>query len=535
MKNNELLQKVEELVDDFLSMQKINFSEVWRNDLISRVWTPIEKKFCPSDDLLKSLIIKTHYGKKYGEVKNRTQNLLKKEFLKASSFQIEFSVDEAWKVFLRRFDATKRVNSPNPELYSLLDMARKKFHTRHKKDSKELAKEILKDDEDNVILDKNGKPKTKSIRSETISSEDIPEFQPMSLQNLEDSENEIDVTEFGNKRFADIAFKEIFRFYSITGQVDENFYKNQKTLQLKKKLEHNKQALVKIHAKRIADLDQFELLTINNSSKFYKKRWKLLGTANERQWMELAISKLKESKEKKVYDLSQTADIEARNAIIKAPLLSSVLVCDNGKIFTCFKGEIPETIIENGGKRDITWDKHCEYSLFVDKVKDENMNLAKGGTLYVTLEPCNSRKPVKNSHHGKPKLPCAVRCVEAGLAKIYIGSFDYSKDVFENGWKILDSGEYKFELDSGNHKGETHEDIDGSKLLEKYFIERGYPVISSGKNYRTYKIGKRVEVALFDSDLIEEAYNINAEFQRLKYESNPKLKNLSTRQPFQEI
>ncbi|GAA0329540.1 bifunctional diaminohydroxyphosphoribosylaminopyrimidine deaminase/5-amino-6-(5-phosphoribosylamino)uracil reductase RibD [Bacillus carboniphilus] len=53
---------------------------------------------------------------------------------------------------------------------------------------------------------------------------------------------------------------------------------------------------------------------------------------------------------------------------------------------------------------------------------------AKGGTIYVTLEPC--------SHHGRTG-PCAVAIVEAGIKKVVIATLDPNPIVAGNGVKIL--------------------------------------------------------------------------------------------------
>ncbi|MEH7335437.1 bifunctional diaminohydroxyphosphoribosylaminopyrimidine deaminase/5-amino-6-(5-phosphoribosylamino)uracil reductase RibD [Neobacillus drentensis] len=54
---------------------------------------------------------------------------------------------------------------------------------------------------------------------------------------------------------------------------------------------------------------------------------------------------------------------------------------------------------------------------------------AKGGTIYVTLEPC--------SHHGRTG-PCAVAIVEAGLKRVVIATLDPNPIVAGNGVKILE-------------------------------------------------------------------------------------------------
>lgn len=55
---------------------------------------------------------------------------------------------------------------------------------------------------------------------------------------------------------------------------------------------------------------------------------------------------------------------------------------------------------------------------------------ARGGTIYVTLEPC--------SHHGRTG-PCAVAIVEAGIKKVVIATLDPNPVVAGNGVKILEN------------------------------------------------------------------------------------------------
>lgn len=56
-------------------------------------------------------------------------------------------------------------------------------------------------------------------------------------------------------------------------------------------------------------------------------------------------------------------------------------------------------------------------------------DMARGGTIYVTLEPC--------SHHGRTG-PCAVAIVEAGLKKVVIATLDPNPMVSGRGVKILE-------------------------------------------------------------------------------------------------
>jgi pyrimidine deaminase RibD-like protein len=186
----------------------------------------------------------------------------------------------------------------------------------------------------------------------------------------------------------------------------------------------------------------------------------------------------------------------------RIPLLSAIAVDARGDLVaTCFKGEIDDP--EDPNK---AWRKHCEFSLFEEVIKDKDTPLLKSGTLFVTLEPCNKRGFFLDGTVGKPKIPCAVRCVEAGIKRVYIGALDFNKRVYKKGKAILETGEYSF------RPGESKQG-DTSRLLEDYFKSKGYSAVASG-DARVYKIGEPVEVSRFDDDLIEEICGLNSSFLR---------------------
>ena len=133
-----------------------------------------------------------------------------------------------------------------------------------------------------------------------------------------------------------------------------------------------------------------------------------------------------------------------------------------------------------------------------------------GGTLFVTLEPCNKRGLISNSHPKTPKIPCAVRCLESGIAHIYVGSYDCDKAIRGQGCKILRTGIYEFQLKGGKPMG------DGLLALEEYFKEKGYIFLDEG-NIRKYVIREGgIKVSRFDVDLSYEIYNLYSEFQNKK-------------------
>ncbi|QIZ06985.1 bifunctional diaminohydroxyphosphoribosylaminopyrimidine deaminase/5-amino-6-(5-phosphoribosylamino)uracil reductase RibD [Priestia megaterium] len=83
---------------------------------------------------------------------------------------------------------------------------------------------------------------------------------------------------------------------------------------------------------------------------------------------------------------------------------------------------------------------------------------AKGGTIYVTLEPC--------SHYGRTG-PCAVAIVEAGIKTVVIATLDPNPVVSGNGVKILkDAG---IEVIIGVHQEESQR---MNEVFNKFIVEK---------------------------------------------------------------
>lgn len=70
---------------------------------------------------------------------------------------------------------------------------------------------------------------------------------------------------------------------------------------------------------------------------------------------------------------------------------------------------------------------HAEYCV-VEALRERPGALA-GATVFTTLEPCTRRKP--------PKIPCAQRLIDEGVARVYIGMLDPDPAIRELGWKAL--------------------------------------------------------------------------------------------------
>jgi diaminohydroxyphosphoribosylaminopyrimidine deaminase / 5-amino-6-(5-phosphoribosylamino)uracil reductase len=83
---------------------------------------------------------------------------------------------------------------------------------------------------------------------------------------------------------------------------------------------------------------------------------------------------------------------------------------------------------------------------------------AKGGTIYVTLEPC--------SHHGRTG-PCAVAIVEAGIKKVVIATLDPNPVVSGNGVKILEDAGIEVVIGVRQEESQRMNEVFNKFIVEK--------------------------------------------------------------------
>lgn len=83
---------------------------------------------------------------------------------------------------------------------------------------------------------------------------------------------------------------------------------------------------------------------------------------------------------------------------------------------------------------------------------------ARGGTIYVTLEPC--------SHHGRTG-PCAVAIVEAGIKKVVIATLDPNPVVSGNGVKILEDAGIEVIIGVRQEESQRMNEVFNKFIVEK--------------------------------------------------------------------
>jgi pyrimidine deaminase RibD-like protein len=116
-------------------------------------------------------------------------------------------------------------------------------------------------------------------------------------------------------------------------------------------------------------------------------------------------------------DFARMAFEEAKRSVPEPdgrvhPRVGVVIVKDGRILAKAHRGEFPR--------------EHAEFIALERKLENDSVV---GATIYATLEPCTTRN--------HPKVPCAARLVERGVARVFIGMLDPNPDISGKGQMIL--------------------------------------------------------------------------------------------------
>lgn len=506
--------------DDFFASKPIRFSEKWKTELAQRFLRLKEKNTRQYIGTLHDAMIQ--------ELVDLGKRWLRGKFYNYRAEDIEDITQDAFIKWHSSFDATKATTAEFPEHHWFwLCTSAAQIDWYHKHNPTITINVVQLDENGYSILDEEGTEMLKKVKASFISlpntanytsDDEREESEPIDkakadseeiseLTTDEITENEEEQTkliDLAGKRFSEVATNEIMKYYLLSKRIESNRKVN--TLPSIK-------TIYKPLKKSISYQVKPEFDNMCDASVSALNRLLLLKNAEKRKWQEMAIAEMRKSKEKLESYILQMKESNPAFDYIKfrkdTPILSSLVLSKNENyIASCFKGKVYRKHPDK--EKDVTFDNHCEYSLFTDIIKEENLHLVKDGILYVTLEPCNKRGFWLDGGKATPKIPCAVRCLEAGLRKVFIGSIDDNNQVKNKGKEILESGKYTFRVKDHKLCG-TEQEIKEEALIEEYFKRKNYRS-EEFKDKRVYTIGIPVEVHDFEPDLIEEVRLLNSEF-----------------------
>ncbi|KAI8592469.1 putative diaminohydroxyphosphoribosylamino-pyrimidine deaminase [Geranomyces variabilis] len=83
----------------------------------------------------------------------------------------------------------------------------------------------------------------------------------------------------------------------------------------------------------------------------------------------------------------------------------------------------PPTVLSTGFSRELPGNTHAEECALLKISKNDTLHLARGATIYTTMEPCGERLSGKRT--------CAERLIEAGVSRVVVGVREPSHFIAE--------------------------------------------------------------------------------------------------------
>jgi DNA-directed RNA polymerase specialized sigma24 family protein len=153
---------------------------------------------------------------------------------------------------------------------------------------------FLPESEDDLVIENVSE--TEEIIEESVDTNEVfvQNIYP-SQTSIFDTKSRKRLIKFGDKYFATVAEDEIARFYILSG----------KTNSAGRRIFSNMKTGNKPFREFVTDAVKPELHNITPPSNYHRNKLLYLKSADVRQWMELAISELRKSKEKMISDASQ--------------------------------------------------------------------------------------------------------------------------------------------------------------------------------------------------------------------------------------
>lgn len=566
--------EIKRIVKEFLETQPIRFSPVWEKDLFTRLKRVREKNIrvlvkTVHDNMIQEIKETCKRRLLAGFPKADADDILQEALISwiRSNFDGTIATETGHPELAALWQQVRWRNMDANDEASKLNTVGYRENSYDKPDESDEANissdDLFSDENDSTVESESSDEGIESGEVNKNYHEEVVENLPAETEPEPTKEkNKCPFVYINEKRFTAFAAEEAITFYKLA----------KRKYELRFHQPSRKHQIFKPVRKTIEDETRKEFQHLEFSTRHYKERFNFLKNAERRTWMEVAIKEMKKSREKldlfivdailkKQILLAVKNDISCDAEFLKGlkvtlyelkrkivflkqqgflvkekkgkfsslklkdenpkilkfeekefrqhkPLLSAVAVDRNfNRIATCFKGGVDFKY--NG--TDKTWDLHCEYALFKHVIKDDNIHLLKEGTLYVTLEPCNKRGYWLDGEVEKPKIPCAVRCVQSGAKTVYVGTPDDNPEVYMQGFEILSKGKFTFKLKNGKHIGNV-EEIKAAELLESYFRDTEKYPSEKFADKTVYKVGEPLNAIQFDDDLMEVVRSINSTF-----------------------
>ncbi|PYS66798.1 MAG: hypothetical protein DMF69_25060, partial [Acidobacteria bacterium] len=344
--------KIRRLVESFLRGQRPRFSDVWKGDLVSRLIK------LQSDEVVDLYLVKSVHEQKLQELLSRCERYLHARYTSLDHERMNNVVYEAFIKWSTKFDAAKAPDSKDPELSFLWLLSNQQAIKNFKDDHRTLeiphegrgekrrptARIVSLEDHLNEAANVRDPTTQKAIEASVFGNSAQQLLDENTADNRLVMDIEIPSSEVTRKKsVAQLAAREIVRYLLLTKRA--RFGATRHDLpEFLGVYRHRLSAFIDFHQRAEPLGLDLSLLNVGSVSGYFRMRNHILRTARHRRSMELAIVELKKSRVKRLNDLAKAKTAADKESILKAPILSSVAIAANGKVFTRFKGQVDETV-----------------------------------------------------------------------------------------------------------------------------------------------------------------------------------------------